>query len=637
MGARICIVEDEGIVAHDIKTHLEIAGHEVAGIFSSGEELLSRIESVKPDLILMDIKLRGSLDGVETASLIRSRYKIPVVILTAFADEKTIQRAKETEPFGYILKPFEERELNTAVEMALYRYSLEKRLQESEERYRRFFEEDLSGDFFALPDGRIIECNSAFLEIFNFPNRASALESNLNDLLPSQEDRNRFWENLKTKRKLHLTETEFVSTKKRQVAILANVIGSFNLEGELTMVKGYLIDMSERRELEKQLRQSQKMEAVGRLAGGVAHDFNNILTVILGYNSLIEEKIREGISIESDIEGIGKAARKATALTRQLLAFSRRQVLNPTVLDINSLVRDMEKMVRRILVKDIVMILRPGEDIPRVFVDPGQIEQVLMNLVVNAKDAMPEGGKLLVATRKEYVPAQKSSVMGEIPEGLYAVLQITDTGIGISEEDMPQVFEPFFTTKSVDKGTGLGLSTVYGIVKQSGGYICVDSLLGKGTTFTIYLPATEQIPENRKQEKETLFALVGSETVLIVEDEEDVRAVISLLLARYGYTVLEANNPGEALLICETHERPIEVLISDIIMKHMSGIRLAERLRKIKPELRVLLLSGYPDETIRDKVAQIPNTLFLAKPLEPLTLLSSLRQILEAGGEKERK
>ena len=630
MAARICIVEDESIVAHDIKRQLERAGYKIVGIFSSGEELLDNLKEKSPELVLMDVKLRGKLDGIETSRIIKSKYNLPVVMLTAFADDTTIERTKETAPFGYILKPFEEKELNTAVEMALYRYKLEKKLQESEEQYRSFFEEDLSGDFIASGNGRILQCNSAFLEIFRFPSREKAMDSNINDLFPEEALKDQFWHNLRTKKKLRLKETEFITWDKKPITILANVIGSFTRDNELFKVKGYLIDMTEQKELEKQLRQSQKMEAVGRLAGGVAHDFNNILTVIIGYSTILEDKIKEGMAIDNELDGIYKAAVKATALTRQLLAFSRRQVLNPKVVDLNTLIRDMEKMIRRIMVKDVAMSIRLDDRNPRIFIDAGQLEQVLMNLVVNAKDAMPKGGKLLLKTKMDTIKITENTILGELPKGEYAVLQVTDSGVGIPEEILPQIFEPFFTTKESDKGTGLGLSTVYGIVKQSGGFIRVKSEKDKGTVFEVLFPVSEGLLPEERQETATRPSLEGQETVLIVEDEEDVRVLISRVLSRYGYTVLEAKNPGEALLICETYENPIDILISDIVMQHISGIKLAERLKKIKSELKVLLISGYPDKTIREKTSNYYEDAFLSKPFTPEELISEIRRILDS-------
>ena len=336
------------------------------------------------------------------------------------------------------------------------------------------------------------------------------------------------------------------------------------------------------------------------------------------------------MAIDNELDGIYKAAVKATALTRQLLAFSRRQVLNPKVVDLNTLIRDMEKMIRRIMVKDVAMSIRLDERNPRIFIDAGQLEQVLMNLVVNAKDAMPKGGKLLLKTKMDTIKITENTILGELPKGEYAVLQVTDSGVGIPEEILPQIFEPFFTPKESDKGTGLGLSTVYGIVKQSGGFIRVKSEKDKGTVFEVLFPVSEGLLPEERQETATRPSLEGQETVLIVEDEEDVRVLISRVLSRYGYTVLEAKNPGEALLICETYENPIDILISDIVMQHISGIKLAERLKKIKSELKVLLISGYPDKTIREKTSNYYEDAFLSKPFTPEELISEIRRILDS-------
>jgi two-component system cell cycle sensor histidine kinase/response regulator CckA len=626
---KILIVEDESIVAFDLKQHLELAGYEVCGIFSSGEDTLAQFEALSPDLVLMDIKLKGRMDGVETASIIKERYKIPVIILTAFADDETIERAKITEPFGYIIKPFEDRKLKTTIEITLSRYRLEKKLSESEEKYRKFFEDDLSGDFIADKTGRIVDCNPAFVNIFGFSSKEEALSMNMNEFFVDAEFRESFWKQVRKEKKLQFSELVLLSPAKVPLTMLTNVVSIYGEGESFKGIKGYLFDITESKRLERQLRQSQKMEAIGRLAGGVAHDFNNILTVIMGYTAMIAEKIADDEPIDNDLEGIKKASRKATNLTRQLLAFSRSQILNPENIDINDLIKDTEKMLSRLITEDISVSYYLEATHANAFVDPGQVEQVLMNLAVNARDAMPGGGKLIIETRNVTFEEERSLMTGVIQPGTYICLSVRDTGTGMTKETLSNIFEPFYTTKPAEKGTGLGLSTVYGIVKQHDGYINVDSSPGKGSAFYVYFRIAEKKPASYTQEASAVSSLEGNEDILVVEDEENIRLLIARILSRKGYRVHEAQNAGEALLISENLKGKIDLLISDLIMPHMNGQLLAERLEGLRPDIRVLFISGYPDKTIRERGISDLKGDFMQKPFEPEALLLKVREILD--------
>jgi two-component system, cell cycle sensor histidine kinase and response regulator CckA len=626
--SKIMVVEDENIVALDLRYQLEKNGYIVSAIFSSGEEALQNIDKLKPNLVLMDIQLQGNMDGVETAKMIRDDYKIPVVFITAFADDTTFQRAKSIDPFGYIIKPFEERILRTTIEMAIYKAEIDRKLVESEERYRNFFEEDLSGDFVAKSDGTIFECNPAFLEMFEFESRERALGTAINNLFTDDEQKENFWSELRSKKKLRLMELELKTYTEEVIEVMANVIADFE-NGTIKEIKGYLIDTTERKKLEEQLRQSQKMEAIGRLAGGVAHDFNNILTVITGYNTMMKEKIKEDMPIEEDIEGIKKAAQKATNLTRQLLVFSRKHTLKPSVVSINTLLNDMEKMLDRLIHENITITYFLEAENPYIFIDQSQMEQVLINLAVNAKDAMPDGGKLLVQTYN-YEPTARERLEMNIEQGNYVVISIQDTGVGIPEKERSKIFEPFFTTKTETQGTGLGLSTVYAIVTQSKGYIRVSSEVGKGTTFTIYLPLWEGLAGSEVEKKEDTGDTSGSETILIVEDDANVRELVYKILIKKGYHVLEAQNAGEAIIICEKQVSPIHLLITDVVMPLMRGDELAMRLKKIRPELKTLFMSGYSDKKIEAEASEADKPNFIQKPFEICQFTSMVRGILDS-------
>jgi len=372
--------------------------------------------------------------------------------------------------------------------------------------------------------------------------------------------------------------------------------------------------------LESQLRQSQKMEAVGRLAGGIAHDFNNILSVILTCGGFLLDDLKAMDPARADVEEIVKAGTRAAALTRQLLMFSRQQVLEPKVLDLAAVTRDMESMLRRVLGEDIELVLRNDHDPGRVRADPGSIEQLIMNLAVNARDAMPTGGTLTIETRSE--------VIDEKNLGRHVVLCVSDTGTGMDEATQARIFEPFFTTKGVGRGTGLGLSTVFGIVQQSNGTIRVKSELGNGTTFFIYLPHVEAAPDAQVS-RPMRTALRGTETILLVEDEDQVRTVARAILQRHGYKVVEMRAAEDALMYCQGRAEPIDLLLTDVVMPHMSGPELARRLIDIRPTLRVLCMSGYTDDAIVRHGVMQANIAFLQKPFTTESLTHKVRDVLD--------
>ena len=388
----------------------------------------------------------------------------------------------------------------------------------------------------------------------------------------------------------------------------------------------------ELRESEEQLRQTQKMEAVGRLAGGVAHDFNNLLMVMRGYGELMFNRLDANDPLRRNAEEIQKAAERATALTQQLLAFSRKQVLQPKVLDLNAVVTDVEKMLRRLIGEDIKLAAVLDLALGWVKADPGQIEQIILNLAVNARDAMPQGGRLTLKTANVTLDqAYVRQHVGATP-GPYVLLAVSDSGVGMDAETQSHIFEPFFTTKGVDKGTGLGLSTVYGIVKQSGGYIWVESAPGRGTTFEIYLPLVEEAVAGEELHPALLAPTPGgAETILVVEDEMSVRRLAAEFLGSSGYTVLEAQDGGAALQVCEEHRGPIHLLITDVVMPGMSGRELAVRLAGRRPEMKVIYMSGYTDDAMVPHGVLEEGIHFLQKPFSLDALARIVREGLEAG------
>jgi signal transduction histidine kinase/ActR/RegA family two-component response regulator len=421
-------------------------------------------------------------------------------------------------------------------------------------------------------------------------------------------------------------EGEYRCDDGRRVPVLAAVAPLEN--GESISIA---LDLSARKQLEEQFRQAQKMEAVGRLAGGIAHDFNNVLSVVLSYAEMVSNALTADPTLKADVEEIRLAAQRATDLTRQLLAFSRQQVLEPTVISLNRSVTGMETMLRRLLGADIELTLLTEPKLWNIKADRGQIEQIMMNLAVNARDAMPEGGKLTIQTANVTLDQDYAALHHEVKPGAYVMLAVSDTGTGMDATTQARLFEPFFTTKEQGKGTGLGLATVFGIVKQSGGHIWVYSEPGQGATFRVYFPRVSGAETSISEPPPCHATQRGSETILLVEDDVQVRALARSILRRNGYVVLEAANGGEALLICEQHGANIDLLLTDVVLPLMSGRQLAERLQTLRPAIKVLFMSGYTDDAVLQHGIIDSGVAYLQKPLTPAALTRKLRSVLDRG------
>ncbi len=918
------VVEDESIISKDIQHTLKNLGYGIAAA-SSGKEAIQKVEEARPDLVLMDIVLKGEIDGIEAAEQIHSQTGVPIIYLSAYNDEKILQRAKITEPYGYLLKPFQERELHTTIEMALYKHQVEKKLREREQWFAatlnsvgdaviatdasekitymnpvaevltewekqevvgrpvteifhlineesrgevhnpvsRVIREDAvtglenhtllvtkSGQEIPIDDraapikndkGDLMGAVMVFRDITERKNAEKALRKSHEELEKKVEERTAellkpnetlraeindriraekalreseakfrvltettasaifiiqgdrfryvnpafekqteysfgellemsFWDmvhpdfqNLARERGLArqrgdsvpsryefkivakggvekwvdftagvieyegkpaMLGTAFDITERKQgeeaLRLFQQAIEVFPLGLTITDARGTIIytnpceasthgyrveeligkdvrvlaprhlwnpmttkqllamnrwkresinikkdgsvfpvqllsavatnlaghtlgvittceDITERKRaeearaaLEEQLRQSQKMEAIGQLAGGVAHDFNNLLTVIQGYTDLILRDLDEKSRLFQDMKEIKKASERAASLTRQLLAFSRKQILQPRVLDLNNLVLNMEKMLRRMIGEDIELVTLLAENLGRVKADPGQIEQVILNLAVNSRDAMPNGGTLTIETAHAELDENYARTHIGAAPGCYVSLSVSDTGAGMTPEIKEKIFEPFFTTKETGQGTGLGLSTVYGIVKQSGGNISVGSEPDRGTSFKIYLPLIDEETNPQNVASSSTQPIHGTEAILLVEDEETVRKLAVTILQRNGYKVIEAPNGQEAIhLVRSLSPLTIQLMLTDVVMPGMSGRQLAGEIHSLQPGMKVLYMSGYTDSSIVHHGVLDPGTAYIQKPFTPRALALKVREVLD--------
>ena len=626
---RILLVEDEAIIALDLRQRLESHGYVVTGIAVNGADALRLAETTRPTLVFMDITIQGPIDGIETAKQLTSRMDVPVVFLTAHADAPTIARAKAAKPYGYLVKPFEERELATTIEMAVYRHRTEAQA--------RLLEQAISSANVGIvvadthePLLPITLCNAAFERMTGYAafevlgKSAWFLEGRESDARVSAEIRKAIQEqrecqvSLLVYRKDGTTFWDDLSLSPVRNAV-----------GEVTHFLLFHSDGSARRHAETALFQSQKVEAIGQLAGGVAHDFNNILAVITGYCEMAQRQIEAEHPVRPRLDQILKAANRAAGLTRQLLAFSRKQVLQPRPLDLNAIIADTHKMLGRLIGENIHVVMKPAVGLGTVNADPGQVEQIIFNLAVNARDAMPKGGALTFETRNvdlddEYAMQHPSTIAGR-----YVMLAVSDNGTGMTKEVQSRIFEPFFTTKPEGQGTGLGLATVYGIVKQSGGNVWVYSEPGHGTTLKVYLPRVDRPNASLPGQAAPKAPPRGNETILLAEDTESLRDMIHETLAELGYKVHATADGCEALAAAAALEGPIDLLLTDVVMPKMSGPDLANELRLKRAGLRVVFMSGYTDGALSQHGVLGDGVLLIEKPFTSEKLATMVREALD--------
>jgi len=511
------------------------------------------------------------------------------------------------------------------------RKQVEEALRQSEDRFRTIFEKAAYGMVTTAPDGSFLQVNPAFCQMVGY-SESELLKMKMADTI-HPEDREvtrRLLEEVNTGHR-QLIDVEKRYIRKDRLIVWGHTTAVWLFDAARKPIQSVVLvqDITNRKSLEEQLRQAQKMEAVGRLAGGVAHDFNNLLTAILGHSELLLSSLEPHDPSRKDVEEIKKGGEMAAALTRQLLAFSRKQILEPRLVNLNSIVAHMETMLRRVIGEDIELITKIAPNLGLIRGDPGQMEQIILNLAVNARDAMPQGGQLAIETANQQLGEAYALKHVLVKPGHYVMVAVSDTGCGMDEETQAHIFEPFFTTKVEGHGTGLGLSMVYGIVQQSEGNIDVYSKPGRGATFRIYLQRVAEAIAAPAMVEEKSAARVGWETILLVEDEEIVRGLVCSVLQAEGYKVLEAEHGTEALRISEAHGGPIHLLLTDVVMPQMSGKELAELLSPLRPDMQILYMSGYTDKTTLQQNALDRSEALLQKPFTPEILLSKVRHALE--------
>jgi len=513
-----------------------------------------------------------------------------------------------------------------------------KRQEEDTRRLAAIVESSFDAIMSTTLEGVVLTWNSGAERIYGY-SAAEIIGRHIGIVVPPerQDEFSDVLGKVKRGEKLEQFETTGVRKDGRQIHILLTASPIKDATGRIDGISDIVRDISDDKRMEQMFRQAQKMEAVGRLAGGVAHDFNNLLGVIIGYTETLLDRIGHDAELRAQAEQIGKAADRAASLTRQLLAFSRQQVLQPKILNLDTVVGEMEKMLHRLIGEDVEILTIQNPSPGSVRADQGQMEQVIMNLAVNARDAMPHGGKLIIETSNVDVGEEYALSHRPFLAGPYVLLTVSDTGVGMDQETKAHLFEPFFTTKELGRGTGLGLATVYGVVKQSGGYIWAYSEPGQGSVFKIYLPRVDQAALKIRPSGEAIQILRGTETVLLVEDEQSLRALTRDLLERSEYTVLEASSGAHALEVAQRHGGPIHLLLTDVVMPGMNGGILAANLAPLHPEMKVLFMSGYTGSFATQKGLLGEGSKVLQKPFSRDALLRKLREVLESESPQEPK
>jgi len=740
----ILVVEDEQIVARDIHARLERQGYVVTAVVASGEEAVASVGEQRPDLVLMDIMLQGRMDGITAAERIREQYEVPVVYLTAYADERTLQRAKITEPFGYLLKPFEERELHITIQMALYKHGMERRMREHEqwltttlrsigdavistdlegritfmnpraealtgyrqaevtgralehvvsylrergeilaaegtrtpvevtvsdirndrgerwgavhvfrditerrraqealresmERYRLFFEQDLTGDYEAHASGELISCNPAFARILGCGSTEEAMGLNILEFYPDDHARTEFLQMLENLGTLEYNEREMVRPDGKTLHLVENVIGVKDEQGRLVRIRGYIFDDTRRKQLEDQLRQALKMESIGTLASGIAHDFNNILNNVLGFAQQMRKHATDPAKVTRYAQTVEKSATRGAELSAQLLSFARLGRKEKVPMDVGEVLQEVAHLCRETFPATVDLRLELQGGLHPVQGDRTGLYQVLLNLAVNARDAVldqADGRRQVVQIQARNIETDDERRLLPGVTGPCVEIAVRDNGGGIPQEIRDKIFDPFFTTKEKGKGTGLGLATVYNVVRSHGGTISLESEVGAGTTFSVLLPAdTSGVSLPAPGPGIQSFRPSKPASVLLVDDDESMLELGRELLHEVGYQVRVASDGREALEIFREHAQTIDLVILDLVMPEMDGGETYLAMKDLRPDVKAMFCTGYLPEQVVGGLLDEEDLRAIQKPFDPPAFLGLVREVLQGSGD----
>jgi PAS domain S-box-containing protein len=629
--ARILIVEDEAVIAMDLQARLENLGYRVAGIAASAEFGYEKATRELPDLVLMDVRLEGDSDGIEAARRIRDSLFIPVIFITSFADDFTLDRARESEPLGYISKPFSDRDLHTSIRMALHRHMIEKRLREQRQWLDSVLRSIADAVVATGPEGRVRLLNPVAERLTGWT-EAEALGRPFHEVVSlfdpgSHKPVDPLAPALRTGVPAADSGNRFILVSRNFTEIpIEDTPSAISSNGNGTRIAGGVFifrDISERLRLERDIQQAWRMESLGRLAGGVAHDFNNLLTIILGLSALSpEDAARIPLpDLRRRFAAIESSATKAADLTARLLALGRRQLLHPKPLDANLLLRELIGVVRSVFPESVDLKLRTGAANSTVLADRAQLEQAILNIVLNARDAVGDSGAVLIGTGDS-----------EIDGSPAVAIKVTDTGVGIPEDLKSRIFEPFFTTKDGSGGTGLGLASAYGIVSQSGGRIEVESTPGLGSTFIILLPVHADTAADSPELVAGPEKAGRTAHVILVEDNDLIRQLQSEILVCAGISVQSASNGTRALQLLNAAPEAIDLIVTDVVMPKMTGVALARLALELRPDIRILFVSGYASEQVSLTDFPPGATSFLRKPFTPAEFEAAIARLLARNG-----
>ena len=632
----ILIVEDEFVIAKDIQISLENMGYLVCAIVSSGEEAITKAKKEKPDLVLMDIILKGEIDGIEAGRQIWSLFKIPIVYLTAYADENTLEKAKITEPYGYILKPFKNRELNIAIEIALYKNKMGKKLIQSEERFK-FLAENMADIVWTLDlNFQTTYVSPSIEKVLGFTPAERKLQPLEKMVTPESLSQiaETFSQELELEKmnadpdRVLTMEVEYYRKNGTIVWTESNIKAMREPGGKLIGIYGSSRDITERKHFEEQRRQAHKMESIGTLAGGIAHDFNNIMGIILGNTELALEDVPKLHPAHSSLEGIRKASLRAANIVRQLLSFTRITDQNLQSIEIVAVIKDALKFLRSTIPTTIDIVQDICVTDETILADPTQINQIMMNLCINASHAMEQtGGKLTIAVENVLLDNSSAKDYPDLKIGTYVKLMVSDTGPGIDPKIMDRIFDPYFTTKGIGKGSGMGLAVVHGIVKNHRGTIAVDSTLGKGTKFSILFPLSQG---KAAVEAKTIQEIPrGNETILFVDDEISIANMVQRMFERLGYKVQTATTPQDALDRFSLNPNHFDLIITDMTMPQMTGVNLSERLMDIRPDIPIIICTGHSALVDEEKAKAFGLAAYVMKPIEIREIAQTIRNVLD--------